>query len=318
MQKMESLAWEMLTPDERTALTLSLGHSKSTWQAGEIMQKSHYKYLEISMRAEKFLKLFKAHLDIYERIIPRNITLNPEFSSFLHFTIEKRKPMKAIPQLVDNASYYRKYERDQVIIAEMAKLEKGNQAQKDLFHLIHEFDRWNNFRILPQTIQMPSPFKRRNKARFKKHLKNLNSLPKQSIEVLIEQLQYRGNHRRCYLVLLTPDDKDDHYKIIPVMDKPKYLEVINKVGLFVFKDKAEATEFGDLITGYLGIGRKSCIDGQKFWPKFRDKVRGAYNYNAVENIVPSKRFLSMAFVSDDRLKITKSREKRKKSLKKSK
>lgn len=318
MNKAETIAWEMLTPDERTALTLSLGHSKSTWQAGEIMQKSHYKYLEISMRGEKFLKLFKNHLDNYNSIIPSNINLNPQFSDFIHFTIEKRKSMKSIPQLVDNAAYYRKYERDQVIISEMDKLDKGNQAQKDLFNLIHEFDRWNNFRILPQAIQMPSPFKRRNKARFKKHLKNLNSLPQQSLDILIEQLEYRGKNKKCFLVLLTPEDKDNNYLIIPMMDKPKYLEVINKVGLFAFREKHEAEDFAELIVGYLGIGRKSCIDGQKFWPKFREKIRRAYNYNAVENIVPSKKYLSMAFVSDDGLKIKKAEERRKQKLKKSK
>lgn len=301
----DSLAWEMLTKDERSALTLSLGHSKSTWEAGEIMGKSHYKYLEIAQRAKEFMKLFKNHLDKYGKLIPDNTLISPAFHDFIDFTIGKRKPIKLIPELVDVTEYRKRISREADIISEMLKLKSGNQAQVDLFHLIHEFDRWNNFRILPQSIQMPSPFKRRNKARFKKHLKNLHSLPEQSISILIEQLEYKGKKDRVFLTLITPNDPDNNYIVLPVKGNGSSISFVNKIGLFLFKTHAEAEEFGELITGYLGIGIKSCIDGQRFWPKFREQVRSAYNFLEIENIVPSKRTLSMAFTNTDKPKVIK-------------
>ena len=51
-------AWMILIEEEQLALTLHYGPEKSTWQAGEIMKKAHYKYLEIKARGEKFLKIF--------------------------------------------------------------------------------------------------------------------------------------------------------------------------------------------------------------------------------------------------------------------
>lgn len=43
--------------------------------------------------------------------------------------------------------------------------ESEDEWDKDTLRLILEFDRWNNFRILPRMLQQPSAFKRRSNKR---------------------------------------------------------------------------------------------------------------------------------------------------------
>lgn len=298
-------AWDMLLPDERSALTLSIVNNKSTWEAGEIMEKSHYKYLEINQRARYFLKLFKNHLDKFGEVIPKTCRLDRHFHDYLIHTIEFRKSLKKTEQNLDNLEWKRRTTRDIKLVEQMKKLEHGSKADKELWNFIHEFDRWNNFRILPLEIQMVSPYKRRNKAKYKKHLKNLYSLDPNIIKLIEFKLQYTGKHKSVYLLLLTPTAKEDPYRIIKVKDEPRYLNQVNVCGLFVYQNKNEAEELADLILGYLGIGSKSCIDGQRFWPKFREQIRKAYNFKDIENVTPTKKFLSMAFVEDDPILIRK-------------
>ena len=52
MNKYQQKAWDCLTPTEQQSLFLQLSESKSSWEAGEILRLSHYKYLEIKERSE--------------------------------------------------------------------------------------------------------------------------------------------------------------------------------------------------------------------------------------------------------------------------
>lgn len=45
--------------------------------------------------------------------------------------------------------------------------ESEDEWDKDTLRLILEFDRWNNFRILPRMLQQPSAFKRRSNKRIR-------------------------------------------------------------------------------------------------------------------------------------------------------
>lgn len=58
MNEYQKKAWDCLTPTEQQSLFLQLSESKSSWEAGEILKLSHYKYLEIKERSEKFFRLF--------------------------------------------------------------------------------------------------------------------------------------------------------------------------------------------------------------------------------------------------------------------
>ena len=83
-------AWMILIEEEQLALTLHYGPEKSTWQAGEIMKKAHYKYLEIKARGEKFLKIFIEHYEIYGDLFPDDLIISPSFRKFLDLTIIQR------------------------------------------------------------------------------------------------------------------------------------------------------------------------------------------------------------------------------------
>lgn len=62
MNEAQKKAWSCLIDKEQQSLFLQLSESKSSWEAGEILKLSHYKYLEIRERSEKFFRLFSDFL----------------------------------------------------------------------------------------------------------------------------------------------------------------------------------------------------------------------------------------------------------------
>lgn len=62
MDEAQQKAWSCLIDKEQQSLFLQLSESKSSWEAGEILKLSHYKYLEIRERSEKFFRLFSDFL----------------------------------------------------------------------------------------------------------------------------------------------------------------------------------------------------------------------------------------------------------------
>ena len=86
---MNSKAWDILLDEEKAALSLSINHSKSTWQAGEILNKAHYKYLEIHARAKKFFVMFTQY---FKKTGDRLIPDNSEMSWDLRDTISALNP----------------------------------------------------------------------------------------------------------------------------------------------------------------------------------------------------------------------------------
>lgn len=62
MNEAQQKAWSCLIDKEQQSLFLQLSENKSSWEAGEILKLSHYKYLEIRERSEKFFRLFSDFL----------------------------------------------------------------------------------------------------------------------------------------------------------------------------------------------------------------------------------------------------------------
>ena len=48
MERHQELAWDCLTEQEMASLMFIQGKGLSTWEAGEILKMSHYKYLELN------------------------------------------------------------------------------------------------------------------------------------------------------------------------------------------------------------------------------------------------------------------------------
>jgi len=288
--EINKIAWGTLTEDEKSALTLQFGLNKSSWESGEILNRSHYKYLEIKYRATQFLKMFTEHLDKYERLIPAFIPGNPHIILYFQLCLEKRlKPMEAIKE-IESPIKLTKGSINEKIIAQLRTWEKSENAHcKQILDLIKEYDRWNNFRILPKAIQEPSAYKRRVKNSYKKHIKVISQINPLSFKKLLKL--YKTN-RAPYLLM--PILEDGEPEIHKVKNNKQSLKIINSIGLYLFKKPDDAQEYIDLVGGYVTKKKKECKDGLHFWPKYREIIKTAENYAAVQQITPTRRHLQLA------------------------
>ena len=282
--EMDDRAWGMLVPEEQTALSLQHGFNKSTWEAGEIMGKAHYKFLEIKQRAEKFIVLFTEHFTHFSQLVP--IRLEPDFKRYLELTIGERKSVKEATQLMDSRIYQKPKRRDQLISLEILKLKSNPNGDSQVFlAFITEFDRWNNFRILPKQFQEPSAYKRREKNKYKRNIKSLVGLNTLVIEK-IEHL-YSTDDELCYYLPLVYGNYENS-KIIKVPKSTYYTSRLSSSGLYIFREEADAIGYVNLIKSYNLLESKNCKLGQGFWPKFREQIQRAVNFRDVENISPIK------------------------------
>lgn len=285
-------AWEYLTEDEQLALSLRFGHDKSTWQAGEIMGKAHYKYIEICQRGERYLKLFAEHLLLHDELIPEYLNISPEFRFYLESTIIERNTIRQVVDKMEEGNKWRiKKHREEHIIKEIIKLRKSAEAYERVFvNFLLEFDRWNNFRILPKSIQEPSAFKRRNKNNDKKNIKNVKTLNPYVVISLKERYAYHNNHPRTKYIYLPVFNDPDLEPIIKAKRTDKNIREISSIGLHVFHNEELALEYHDLLAGYDIDNNKHCTDGQRFWPHYRVLVKKSLNYHMLQKIIPSRKY----------------------------
>ncbi len=82
-------AWGILLKEEQQSITLSLGYSKSSWEAGEILKKAHYKYLEIAARGEKFLRMFTEFFEEHTYFIPNGVDISESFKRIPKLNYDK-------------------------------------------------------------------------------------------------------------------------------------------------------------------------------------------------------------------------------------
>jgi hypothetical protein len=293
-------AWDILNADEKAAISLSLGHGKSTWESGEIMKRAHFKYLEISKRAMKFLEIFTNHFELYNGLFPEEVQISFAFKEYLTLTIIERKHISKAVKQMENSAYSIASQRTKLVIKEIENLQKNNNPDAAaLYSIIMDFDRWNNFRILPMAVQEPSAFKRRNKARNVKHLKKMIALPEYSVMLIIKRYTYSGKYPKIYLPLIS-SYLDDNYRIVAMRNKSSTINDLTKAGLFIFPSRAKADEFGGLVAGYFVDNIKNCKTGQKFWPEFRLLIAEAINYKELENIHKSRTYLDWALFDKDK------------------
>ena len=306
---MNKEVWGILNHDEQTAITLSLAHGKSTWESGEIMSKAHFKYLEIQKRARKFLEMFTNHFEKYSGLFTEEMNISFAFKEYLQLTMVNRLNISNATKKMEDPTYLVASKRNKFIAHELTRLKKANNIpSSDLYNLIMDFDRWNNFRILPIEIQEPSAFKRRNKSRNKKHLKVITTLPKFSVLKLIEKYSYSGKYSKVYLPVIS-QYLDGNFKIVKVKKNITLINEITNIGLFIFDKEELALDFAKLISDYFLNGVMNCRTGQKFWPEFRVLIKRAINYGDIENIHKSRTYLDKAlFDQDEQLVETRKRK----------
>ena len=303
----DNKAWMILTEEERTALSLQFSYEKSTWQAGEIMGKAHYKYLEIKARAEQYLRMLTEHFTIFKELIPNDLnnTLDPNFQEYIIKIIYTRQTPYTVAAAMKSQEFTNTTFREEIINKEFSKLQKlKSYSASALLNLLLDFDRWNNFRVLPKNLQEPSAFKRRNKNRLKKQLKNLTSINPFVLEKIIERFGLKKKTLDAYwYVPLVSQQKYSILKIDPSI--AKNITQINKLGLFIFSNYNQAEEFSELVSKFNINEPKNCKEGLIFWPQYRLLVKIAINYTEIENIIPSRKYLDLATKDWDIAKVKK-------------
>lgn len=289
MNKIEDKSWGMLTSQEQNSLALSLSQGLSTWEVGEIMEISHYKYLEIKERSEKFFRLFIDYFNLVGRdqLFSPNSPVDSSFKEYIEACIERRMTRLDATSYVGDSSLTVYPIHSKNIIKGMERLkDSDDQSDHHLYKLIMEFDRWNNKRILPRAIQMPSAYKRRNNKRDKVYIKYISSISTQRVENMINLFSYnptKAYKKRYYIAIMSNEIFEDGYMVISVKADDTTLDRLGKLYIYVFKEEEHANLFGFLVTRFKDKTNKAKL-GQQFWPEYRESINRAINFKDINNI----------------------------------
>lgn len=268
------------------------------------MNKAHYKYIEIKRRAEFFLKTFTEYYDLYPDFWPEKYEFPEAFKELIEYTMIARMPLKESLLKVSSGGYQIASYRNRQITQILADMKASKDSHViDLYELILEFDRWNNFRILPPKCQEPSAFERRNKTRELKYIRRLAKLPEFTIAKLRERYEYKGSHKKLYVIILSKH-LPSYFLVMGIKDIDKHVSEMSRLGLFVFNDYDKAYKFALLVAEYLfRDAPKKANYGQRFWPDYRVQVKGAINFKAIYQIITTKTYLENAYIDMNLLKV---------------
>lgn len=295
--KMNKKAFNILRLEEKTSLSLQKVHNKSTWQAGEILERSHYKYLEIKQRAEKFFELFTHHYNTYGKLIPEGLKLNSYVEQYLTLCIEKRLKIRDAVNQIDNPLFQKEKTRDPIMERTILELRNSKSLHaQNLYNVLMDFDKYNNFRILPKSVQEPSAFKRRNKTRFKKHLTISVTLQPYTlfrIKELFQNKKFPFKSPGYVAIAYYPHSSE----IIRINANEDNLKLFASISMYVFREEQQAQEYKDLIFDYLDQKNRDPKRGLIFWPHFRNLIKESLNYDLVNNLSPTRKSLATA-ISD--------------------
>jgi len=304
--KFSKKAYNVLTEDERMALNLQIVGGKSSWDAGEIIKRAHYKYLEISQRGKKYLELFTAYFNHFDELIPEEVNMHPGVAEYFNRTMLRRMKVSEAATQKDYPGLLSPIMRDRYITMEIEKLKQSRSVRAvSLLELIMEFDRHNNFRILPIPLQEPSAFKRRHKNLHKKQIRQVCSLTEDDVEYIRKQYGNEGqgnisaqrDKNTLYVSLIT-DVEAQLYVVIPVSNKPHVVEYFTKRCFYMFSIMEDAGNLCKAIVQYKNLTVRHCRDGQNFWPYYRSLIKKASNYNELNNLPPDR---SLSFVMDPKI-----------------
>lgn len=297
METYQEKAWECLTETEQNSLFLNISQGKSTWETSEILKVSHYKYLEIKARAEKFFKMFSDFFYLYPDLFGPDATrlTDQYFRDYLRGSMLKRLPKEEASVYAGDSSWLIQPVKNSQIRRNMLRLKEAKDKQAhDLYALIMEFDRWNNYRILPLDLQAPSPFKRRTNKKYKSYMRYLHTLPNSKIRNLVDYFWTRDAPKNRYYTCFISSQYREGYQIVPIKaDSPK-VEELTKLKMYVFEDRVSAEEFGLLVSTYF-TEITNQKRGLKFWKEFDELVTSAVNYKAINNMDFSTATLDNAY-----------------------
>jgi hypothetical protein len=283
-------AWKCLNLDEQTAITLKHISGKSSWEIGEIMGKAHYKMLEILQRGEVLMKLFTNYYKYEENFPPTDLAIDKPLYEYLQGCIVGRNMPGSVIKGIDNPVFQKPLSRDKMINKAIEVwVKSSNQRLVLLSHTILEFDRWNNYRILPESIQEPSGFKRRNKNAEKKRIASWVEIDKTILYHLEEELSIQEDHAykgMGFCVLFQGSFSLGKIKRFTINDHT--IKVLSSYKIYLFPENKPTELFKELVEEYFSNGSNTPRIGQDFWKKYRDLVELAINYKEVQGIKPER------------------------------
>lgn len=297
MERHQELAWDCLTEPERTSLMFISGKGLSTWEAGEILKMSHYKYLELKVRAEKFFRMFSDYFQLHPSLVNPNSPIEPRFRDYLFGAMIKRLPKEEAKIHAGDSSWLLTSITNSRVIKNMSRLkESKDKWDKDLYALIIEFDRWNNYRILPRILQAPTAYKRRSTKKDKVYLSYLHRIPDFKIRQLITEYWKDGKQDNRYYTVLVSDDifPEEGYGVMPIKKDEDVIKSITDLKIYIFESPVIADTFGFLVTRYF----EKTVDskgGLKFWREYREIIEKAINYKSINNMDFTCESLDMAY-----------------------
>lgn len=300
MNEAQQKAWDCLLEIERQSLFLRLSYGKSSWEVGTILKLSHYKYIELRSRSEKFFRMFTDFFTKHPSIFRPQCPCDDRFKDYIEAVIEKRMTRVQASDMMGDSSQCIPKVRAKVITKNMAHLKESEDPWDiDTLILIGEFDRWNNTRILPRMLQQPSPYKRRSNKKDKIYINYLiNRVPEWIHERIIERFRYKAKPsiRKRWVCLISQELYIDGYILLPVRPSDEVVKEMNRFYMYVFDDKDDADTFGFMVSKFI-FKTKGVKLGQKFWPEYRYLVQKAVNYNDVNNIYFNIKSLDMAYMN---------------------
>lgn len=297
MKPHQEKAWNLLTELERNSLFLQMSQGQSSWEAGEILGISHYKYLELRERSIKFFKMFAEYYEQTESLVPANCPIDSRFRDYLEGCIEHRLPRKEAIRYSGDSSLILPEISRKMILRNMERLKNAKGGLDNLLYkLVMEFDRWNNQRILPRSIQQPSAYKRRNNKREKIYIKYLMKIPTYKVKSIWDIFEYNPKKKKSHYITLISEELfgEEKYQVVRVKRDLDTLEKLSKLYIYIFESEGLADVFGFMTTRYLEKTKGPRL-GQQFWGEYREHIQRAINYNLVNNVDFYSERLDMAY-----------------------
>ena len=297
MEVFQEKAWKCLTEPERKILFLTFSQGLSGRRAEEIMGLTHYKYLENKARAERLFKLFSEYFFKHPSLIDPKTKIEPRFRDYLHSAILNRKSKRDAIVDCGDSSWFLTEISSEKMCKNMQRLKDSPPGtwDRDLYGLVVEFDRWNNFRILPKRYQAPSAFNRRSQKSFRSYIKYLHRIPDSTVRALVDQYWSTSVkiETRYYLSLLSPSFPLG-YIVVPIKKDGGILSKFTSMRVYIFNTPEEADEFGLLLYQYYERTLERA-DSLVYWREFRTMIQKAINYRYLSNLDFSYNALDQAF-----------------------
>lgn len=297
------IGWKYLLPDEKIALSLKFGFDKSIWQVGMVIQKPHYKSFEVINRSLRYLDLYTEFFSEFDDILSPNTAItNKDFITYIRCILVSRKTLNETYDIINNPNYLLSSNKVKMVSSQMELLKASKNAHdKHLHDFIIEFDRWNNFRILPIHLQEPSAFKRRDKRRLMKLLNTFLTIEPGVIDIIKKKFAINPNRSTGEISYLILFDKREtiNYHIIPVDISSNEYSYLSERGFIIYKKRPDAEKCARLVSEYyLDDAQKTSSEGIIFWNNFRNLLSLSLNYITISKINPMRNYFTKTFTFD--------------------